>query len=719
MPVAHERLALALAPLAVTVWMLLEISGVAAAILGLVGLCSLLALVSLAPRPDRPQASAGWVAGSLLPGVLVAYLGFNAGGYFPMASGFAAAALALFLAFWLALGTPVRERPRGLVVAILALAGLAAWTFASQEWSDAPLRAWTPAARTTLYALALAAFGVGFANERARRWALPATAAAVTAICATSLVGRLAPEVFTPPPMTGGVRISYPLGYWNGIAVMSVLGLLLALHLSASASQPRGVRVMASASAPALAVALLLTFSRGGTIALAAGLAVYLVLGWQRGLVTAAAATLVPSTVAVAAAYSVDALARDSALAGDGLSAAHRVGWVVLLSSAVAAVSRVALFRFDGWMAGRDWRRPRRTRGLALVVIAAGALTTAAALTDVTERLQDRGTPAREVADGTADEDARSRFGDFGDPRRSAQWRAVLRGTDESLLTGSGAETFSSLWLRHRPREIGQTGGAEAHSLHLETLGELGIVGLTLLTAALAAIALVLLGRWRASRDAGAALGLAVLTAWLAQAEVDWIWEITASGVTVLAVAAAAIVEPRSAAPRWRLPLPALAAAVTGLSVVAVTAALLATSDMRLTSAAKAFDAGDCERAVADARDAQGLIDIRSETHRVIGLCAARRNELGTAVRELRRAVELDRHEWRTLYDLAGVLALRRDASAVGTLERAARAAPTQYAISIDAGELRRAGSSGLRAFGERVVAGAGTLQERGPGAER
>ena len=78
---------------------------------------------------------------ALLPGGLVVYLAFNAGGYFPNTQGLVAIALLLGLAAWIAFAEePFAGLGPPLAVAAGALAAYALWTLASATWSDSTVQ---------------------------------------------------------------------------------------------------------------------------------------------------------------------------------------------------------------------------------------------------------------------------------------------------------------------------------------------------------------------------------------------------------------------------------------------------------------------------------------------------------------------------------------------------------------------------------------------------
>jgi hypothetical protein len=177
-----------------------------------------------------------------------------------------------------------------------------------------------------------------------------------------------------------------------------------------------------------------------------------------------------------------------------------------------------------------------------------------------------------------------------------------------------------------------------------------------LLLASIGAILVGLAMRSRGKHAAVRAVVLAVVLVWLAQAGVDWLWELPAVSVWVFAAAGAALAADRGRR-RTRYSLPARAVVCFGVAALALVPALIASSQRQIDEAVEAFQRDDCPSATQDARDAIAVLDIRPNAHEVIGYCAARGREHGLAVRSLERAVELDPDNWEYRYGLALVQA--------------------------------------------------------------
>ena len=90
-----------------------------------------------------------------------------------------------------------------------------------------------------------------------------------------------------PPPdrlgqfdPTAGYRLSAPVGYWNALGILAVLGIILAFGLVFRARPVPGV--LAAVSLLVLFPTVYFTYSRGAWLALAAGMAVALALDPRR-----------------------------------------------------------------------------------------------------------------------------------------------------------------------------------------------------------------------------------------------------------------------------------------------------------------------------------------------------------------------------------------------------------------------------------------------------
>jgi hypothetical protein len=453
-------------------------AGTGAAVLAaLAGLALVPAAVQSADLLTRRASTSLLLGGALV--FLTLTLAFDGGGYLESGPPFGVAVLALTWATGLIVAP--REafaRSTPLIVAVAALTALAIWAGLSQLWSNSSALAWPGAGRALLYAMALALFG-GMAGVRiSAARLLRFVTLTLVGVLAAGLLARLAPDLLQTPVIRGGKRISYPLGYWNGMAFVAAAAFAFCFHLTSQRAEPALVRVLAGAAIPVIAATEFLTFSRGGLVSCLVALVVYVALTAERSMLLGASTACIAAAAAVGVVASADALSAQAKLTGSGLSEGHRVAYLLLLLTVLTAIARAA-----GCFVERSRPAPRiRARpvlagvlAICLVVLGVGvALADSSVRRHLSHTFQEaRGKPAKRSND----------LGFINSRGRVDEWKVVLKGFDGSPLHGSGADTFANLWMVHRPPR--SEAGTEAHSLYLETLGELGVVGLGLLLVAL------------------------------------------------------------------------------------------------------------------------------------------------------------------------------------------------------------------------------------------
>ena len=605
------------------------------------------------PRPERLTAAAG-LEDALLPAglfLLTVLLGFSAGGYFADEIGWAAAAVAVALGVSaLALGRPPAGMSRSLGVAAGALGLFALWTYASGIWSDAPGRVLVEFDRVLLYLGVLLLFGAAPRPRAALRHLPVAFAAAATVLCGAALWVRLLPESWPwalPPPNT---RMDWPLTYENALGALAALGLVLALHCAAWPRRGRVVRLAAAGALPILAAALVLTFSRGGTLAAGIGLLALLVLGLSRSLVATLAAVALPVVAAVQAAYDADLLGTRALRSPAGIAQGHDVAVALALAVALAVAAMAIVLALEPRLLRQNLPRiPSRSRSW-IALVAVGTLlgiTAAFAASGAAERLYDR---VVQGGTGTPGASERSRLTDLRTQSRPSYWRVAVDAFERDPVVGSGAGDFVIDWSRDRPV---LEDSAEGHSVYLETLAELGIVGGVLLAVALGTIVWSLAaGIGGSDRRVHAALTAAAV-AWLAHAGLDWDWEMPVLTLWLVAAGGCALAARGPAAARRRPGWPARSVAAGACALAALTPAAVALSQDRLDESASALSRGDCETAARTARESVDVVGVRAEGYAVQAYCAGRDGRADSSIRLMRQAIDRDPHNWKYHYGLA------------------------------------------------------------------
>ena len=579
------------------------------------------------------------------------------GGFDP--TGFGAGALigwALILVA-LAVGVfPRAEPPKPAVLAGLCLAGFAALTALSMLWGSDNGRAYEDTVRTLFYLAIFVLAVLAASRGDAMSW-LGGLAIGLVAVGAIALGGRFEPALFGNPdvqiveqlPAALG-RLTYPIGYWNGLAAAMATAITLLAWLAARSSTP-AARCAATAALPSVLLALWMTDSRGGLVAAALGVAVLLAFGPRRTpLLAGLGLGLVGGVIAILAVESFDTLRNDpiaAATTSDG-------DWMLLILVALTAATAALRWVLDGRISGLA---ASRQLGRAAVVTLAVAVVAAIALSDPAERWEDFKEPPT-GAEISEDGISQLRIGGSG---RYQFWEQALDAFAGDPVSGVGSGGYTAYWLEHRDIVIPAT---RAHSVFFETMAELGVVGLALIVGFFGIAAVAGVRRAGAGPGGeGAAAALGVLTVGLAAAAVDWTWDLPAVfGATV--VAAALLTGPATLAPVGE---PAAAGMGTvrsrqrfaaGVSILIVgwvsvcAAGLLLLSDRRLEASREAFDRGDLTAAADAAEDASSIQPWAAEPFAQLALVYERGGQIEEAGEEVAEAIDRAPRDYR-LYLLA------------------------------------------------------------------
>jgi hypothetical protein len=426
------------------------------------------------------------------------------------------------------------------------LAALALWTLASLLWSDSPERTFDEVNRVTLYLGVFVLVSIAV-SRRTIGWWMYGLAIAGSGVASIALTSRLFPgsfpsrdlEAFLP---ASAARLSFPLGYWNGLAILLALTIPLLLRTAVVGRTP-AVRALALAPIPAIAADVYLASSRGGVASAIIGGLLFIVLT-ERRLEAAAAlgVSLLGSAVAVAVLLQRDELV-DGPLGTDlvarqGRSAALLIALACTGTSAAYAIGSRALRRTPirpsvvGWIGA-----------LAIVLVAAAGIVTAHPVERFeTFKRPPGGSQAIERGDF-----ARQHLLSSSGSGRWQFWEAAVDQWRDAHLLGGGAGSYESWWAANGSIALFVK---DAHSLFLETLGELGLLGFALVLALVAAgIGIGVSRAWGASGDmrTDAAALTAVFAAYVVAAGIDWMWELTA--VSVIGFSALALGAGRATAP--------------------------------------------------------------------------------------------------------------------------------------------------------------------------
>jgi tetratricopeptide (TPR) repeat protein len=476
----------------------------------------------------------------------------------------------------------------------------------------------------------------------------------IVSVGVLALVSELFPDFVGPgaPPsfFPSENRLSYPVNYWNGLAILAGIGFPLLLR-AATAERNPVVRALALAPIPALTAVIYLTSSRGGAATAALGVVVFCVLTAPR--LPALVATAVgfagsgAAAVMLAARHElVDGPIGSSAAASEGRSAA------VLLLLVCAGTALV----YWTWCRLAEARIPRRSSlevRVAAVAIFAFGLVAAVGVVDPVQKFNDfKASPAEQRL---AESDyTKAHLLSANGSGRWQIWAAAVDEWKKHPIAGEGAGSFEAWWARDGSLTKFVR---DAHSLYLETLGELGVLGLTLLLAAIGSGFVAAGRRLRSAtgeRRATIAALCAALAAFLLSAGIDWMWELTivaVVGIACLALLAGPATQesfvPRQTRPRAAVVLvPRAVFVVVCLVAICLEGGALL-SQSRLEESQAAAKRGDAAAAISAADDARTLEPWASSPYLQIALLEEAEGNLRAARSHIADAIDREPDNWR------------------------------------------------------------------------
>lgn len=593
-------------------------------------------------------------------GAAVFWIAYDNGGYGLESRGTVAIAVWWAVVVAIVFGLLQREPVSRASIAIGGLlAALALWTLASLLWSPSAEKTFDEFNRATLY-LGVFVLVTLASSRRTVGRLVDGLTIAIPAVAVVALASRLFPGVFpegdVPTFLPSAVtRLSYPLGYWNGLAIFVALGVPLLLRAAVVARSP-AVQGLALVPLPVIAAVVYLASSRGGAVTAFAGSAAFLALTEYRWR---AAIALLLSLLGSAVVLGI-LLDREELVDGPlGTELVERQGRSAALAIALTCVVSGALYGVGSRLLSGRIPQPRPAVGWAavLAVVLFGAAGVAAA--DPVERYR-----VFKLAPG---EGAPIERGDFvrqhllsgSGSGRWQFWTAALDQWEQAPVLGQGAGTYESWWAEHRTISHFVR---DAHSLYLETLGELGIVGFALV------LALVLVGVAVGARRARAVsddrrVTVAALTgvfvAFAAAAGFDWVWELSVVGVVafvavaLLCGAGTALPAPLSAVnvprqpfrARYTFGLGAVVLLAAWCLVLAQAIPLLAQGEVNDSEAALAR--GDLDAAFTSARAARDIQPWAATPYLQLALVSEEARLLPQAREWIGEAIERDDRNWR------------------------------------------------------------------------
>jgi hypothetical protein len=519
-------------------------------------------------------------------------------------------------------------RPAG--AAGLCLAATAVLATASVAWADDQGRAFAEAVRVSFYLglFALAACTASGAGRRQWRDGLAAGLAVVTVIALLA---------YLQPGLLGGAqnevsnaagRLSYPLGYWNGMAALLAVASVLFAYVGAAAPD-RVARSVATALMPLALLGIWLADSRGGAAAAVIGVAILLAASPARPRqLIVLAVGIAGAAILIGAGDQMDALRNglaDSAMRADGdrMSA---------LAAAVSVLTGAAAWLLDGRRPGVTLDRSIRIGAAAAtgLVIIAGIVAAHPA-----QRFRDFKAPPSPTATATAS--------DASSNGRWQFWSAAVDAFESDPAAGIGAGGYEDYWARHASVPLFVR---NAHSLPLQQGAELGLLGVFLFIGFLAAVVVAAWKRLAAGRQGGGGVLIAVLVAAGVGAAIDWTWELPAAfGPAVICAALLTASAPALPLKRDGYWLGVATVAAAWVAMIAAALVVLAEIELRQSRSAAADD--NISEGIHRANQARTVEPWSAEPYTQLALLEEERGNIPQALADLRKAESRDSGDWR------------------------------------------------------------------------
>lgn len=418
------------------------------------------------------------------------------------------------------------------LAALAAFAAFVTWSGLSVLWSFGPDLTWVSFNLTAFYLAVVAVLGLTSARGLQLWTVVYGYLGIATAVGVYAFLGKALPEVVTHAHVYA--RLDSPVGYWNVLAVMMVMGLCVALSLAGDRWTPAALRTVAAAAAVPMSFAFFFTFSRGGWLALGVALVLYFAFTTTRlASFVSLLAIVTPAALALWRLRGLETLfaaTPDDALRTLQGGVLLRWALAALLVAAGAQLAVALLQRGVPWPRWSRVAAGAAVLAVVLVVVVGGSgrfVQSRGGMPWVEDRLHALVTDAESEGGGNEAD----RLFTLTTNGRIPLWREALSQSRSLRVAGTGAGTFPFTHYRFR-----EGGGVvkHAHGQWFNVLSETGVVGLVLFTLAVVLLAVAMVGNpFSHRRDPLHPMLVALqagVIAFLLHMFGDWDWDMAAVG---------------------------------------------------------------------------------------------------------------------------------------------------------------------------------------------
>jgi hypothetical protein len=596
--------------------------------------------------------------------------------------------LLVALLFVCLIALPRPQPSRAALLAVLLLAGYAAWTLLSILWAGQEDLAWDAGNRTLLYAVILALCTLWPLRGEVAVGLLGFYGLAIAGIALVELLRASAANEAIQ--YFSEARFAEPVGYANANVALWMVGLFPCAILGGRRGIPAPLRGLFLGAACLLAGAALLGQSRGWLIALpVVGVVAILAVPGRGRTIASFAGVGLGLLIALRPLLDVYENWHPHQPLGGTYDHALRM---LLLGSLVVFVLGTAAAMLERRVELPAETARRISAAMVAAVIALGCVgalgywvVKESPVTAVSNAWDD----FKKGGVGPNESNSTSRFSGSVSTYRYDYWKVGWSEFKNHPLLGAGGDNFGRAYVQHG--KSNQT-PRFPHSTFLVALEETGLIGFLLLFGSFAAAMVAALPALRRPSLAAAAAGSGVVmfTYWLAHSSVDWLWEfpgltgaaLLGLGVAIAAargLAAEAAPADRGSAParpllaRW----PALAAAIACVAAIGVSVvpAWLSAKELRR---ATEIASTDPNAAIRDLDRAASLNPLSPLPEKAAGIIEIRRGDSAAARRHLLEAFDRDPHD-SGLFLFLGAIASEagHQREAIRLAAEALRLAPT------------------------------------------